>query len=147
MQRLPPHANKGVNAVLAVVDTNVWVSEFLTPGGTPGKLLLAVRRRKLVLAYSTEIEAENRHVLKRPHFHFDDALVMEFMDRLQEEGQRISHPLPIAQNLPDPSDAPLIAVAKTAACPVVTGNAKHFPLRPGVQILSPAECLQRLSTV
>lgn len=133
--------------MLAVVDTNVWVSAFLTPGGTPGKLLSAVRRRELVLAYSKEIEEEYRHVLRRSHFHFDDALVSEFLNRLQEEGRRISSPALIPQQLPDPSDAPFIAVAKTAACPVVTGNAKHFPARLGIQVLSPAECLQMLSTV
>ena len=133
--------------MLAVVDTNVWVSAFLTPGGTPGRLLIAVKRQELVLAYSEEIEAEYRHVLRRPQFHLDDVLVTEFMDRLQEEGQRISNPPAIAQNLPDPSDAPFIAAAMAAACPVVTGNAKHFPARLGIQVLSPAECLQRLSTI
>ena len=133
--------------MLAVVDTNVWVSAFLTPGGTPGKLLSAMKRQTLVLAYSEEIEAEYRQVLRRPHFHFEDALVSEFLKRLHEEGRRISNPVLITQNLPDPSDAPFIAVAKSAACPVVTGNAKHFPARLGVQILSPGECLQLLSTV
>ncbi|MEO8384606.1 MAG: putative toxin-antitoxin system toxin component, PIN family [Betaproteobacteria bacterium] len=133
--------------MLAVVDTNVWVSAFLTPGGTPGKLLSAVKRQQLVLAYSEEIETEYRHVLRRPHFHFEKELVSEFLHRLQEEGQRISDPVSITQNLPDPSDAPSIAVAKTAACPVVTGNTKHFPAKLGVQVLSPAQCLQMLSTV
>lgn len=44
--------------MLAVVDTNVWVSAFLTPSGTPGQLLQEVKQGRLMLVYSREIEAE-----------------------------------------------------------------------------------------
>jgi predicted nucleic acid-binding protein len=58
--------------------------------------------------------------------------------------QRIT-PVPIPlSNLPDPDDAPFIATALAANCPIVTGNARHFPAECGVEILTPAQCLARL---
>jgi predicted nucleic acid-binding protein len=54
-------------------------------------------------------------------------------------------PMSIATtNLPDPDDAPFIATALAAACPIVTGNARHFPADCGVEILSPAQFFAHL---
>lgn len=130
--------------MLAVVDTNVWVSAFLSPGGSPAKLLVEFKRRRLALVFCEEIVAEYHEVLHRPQFGLSTTLVNEFLDRVREEGLRI-HTLPgIDVPLPDPDDAVFIAVAKAAHCPVITGNARHFPAGAGVEIMSPAECLERL---
>lgn len=48
--------------------------------------------------------------------------------------------------LPDPEDAPFIALAQTADAPIVTGNGKHFPPECSVEVLTPAQCLSRLFT-
>ena len=130
--------------MLAVVDTNVWVSAFLSPGGTPAKLLIEWKRRRLVLVVSQEIEAEYREVLHRPQFHLSTALVDEFLDRVREEGLRIHSVSGVGVPLPDPDDAVFIAVAKAVNCPVITGNTRHFPAEAGVEILSPADFMERL---
>jgi len=129
-----------------IVDTNVWVSAFLTPHGTPGKLLREAKERRLILVYDETIAAEYRDVLSRPHFNIALALVNEFLARLQEDGQRVGVPSVDLPNMPDPDDAPFIAVALAAACPIVTGNSRHFPPECGVEILTPAQCLTRLFT-
>lgn len=127
-----------------VVDTNVWVSAFLTPGGTPAQLLHEVKRGRLTLVYCPRIEAEYRAVLSRPKFNINLDLLAEFFARLEEDGQRITpEAIPLA-NLPDPDDAPFIATALAAGCPIVTGNARHFPADCGAEIMSPAQCLDRL---
>lgn len=128
----------------AIVDTNVWVSAFLTPGGTPAQLLNEVKRGRLTLVYSVPIEAEYREVLSRPKFNINPDFLVEFFSRLEEDGQRVTPERIPVSNLPDPSDAPFIATALAAGCPIVTGNARHFPADCGVEILSPAQFLTRL---
>jgi predicted nucleic acid-binding protein len=66
MRRLSPRAPNEGSAMLAVVDTNLWVSAFLTPRGSPGRLRAAFRSGKLLPAYSSAIEAEYRDVPMRP---------------------------------------------------------------------------------
>ena len=130
--------------LVAVVDTNVWVSAFLSPLGTPAKLLQEFSKGMLLPVYSAEIEAEYRDVLYRPRLSISRELLAEFMDMLADCG-RIIRPLDFdTRALPDLDDAPFIATALTAMCPVITGNGKHFPPTTGVEILSPAEALARL---
>jgi putative PIN family toxin of toxin-antitoxin system len=130
--------------MLAVVDTKVWVSAFLTPRGTAAKLFDALKRGSLVPAYSDVIESEYREVLSRAKLAIEPELVTEFLERLQEIGRRIDSVPPVAVTLPDPDDAPFIALARHLGCPVVTGNTRHFPPEAGVEALTPAEFLARL---
>jgi putative PIN family toxin of toxin-antitoxin system len=130
--------------MLAVVDTNVWVSAFLTPGGTPGRLLETVKNDQLTPVYSRAIEEEYRTVLSRPKFAIDPVLLDEFFLRLAEHGQRVQSGRYPSASLPDRDDAPFIAAALWAGCPIVTGNARHVPTECGAETLSPAECLARL---
>ncbi len=53
---------------------------------------------------------------------------------------------PWPYSLPDPKDAPLLALAHTTGAWLVTGNLKHFPEKAGggVTALSPAEYLKHL---
>ena len=46
--------------------------------------------------------------------------------------------------LPDPDDEPFLALADAAMCPLITGNAKHFPpaSRGDVTVWSPREFLE-----
>jgi putative PIN family toxin of toxin-antitoxin system len=62
-----------------IVDTNVWVSAFLTPGGTPAQLLQEVERGRLMLVYSPQIEAEYREVLFRPKFNINPDFLAELL--------------------------------------------------------------------
>lgn len=130
--------------LVVVVDTNVWVSAFLSPHGTPAKLLHAFAQGMLQLIYCAEIEAEYRDVLYRPRLNISHELLAEFMEMLADSGYKVS-PLDFdIKALPDLSDAPFIASALAAKCPVITGNRKHFPPEIGVEILSPVEALSRL---
>jgi putative PIN family toxin of toxin-antitoxin system len=133
--------------MLAVVDTNVWVSAFLTPRGTAAKLFDALKRGSLVPAYSDAIEAEYREVLSRAKLAIEPELVTEILERLQEIGRRVDSTPTAALPLPDPDDEPFIALARHLGCPVITGNARHFPAEAGVEVLSLGEWLARTSTV
>lgn len=124
----------------AVVDTNVWVSAFLTPGGPPAKLLEAMYSSRLVPVFSTEIELEYRAVLARSKFNIDRAVLADFLEQLHTLGQYVEAVPALKIELPDPTDAPFMALARHAGCPVITGNTRHFPVTAGVVVMSPVEC-------
>ncbi len=52
--------------VVAVVDTNVWVSAFLNPGGFPDRLLQLARSSRFALVTSSSLLEELQQVLCRP---------------------------------------------------------------------------------
>ena len=125
----------------AVVDTNVWVSAFLTPGGTAAKLLAAMVAGQLTPVLSAPVESEYRSVLARAKFNIEPLLLADFFNDLRTLGQFVDQVPPIDIDLPDPGDAPFVALARHALCPVITGNARHFPARAGVKALTPAAWL------
>ncbi|MDD2915782.1 MAG: putative toxin-antitoxin system toxin component, PIN family [Gallionella sp.] len=128
----------------AVIDTNILVSALLTPGGVSAQLIAAIRSRTLMPVVSAMILAEYAEVLNRPKFSFANKLTASLLEDLKGLALFLK-PLPIPlQDLPDPDDAPFIAAALTAACPVITGNSKHFPQGIGIETLSPSEALARL---
>lgn len=103
-----------------------------------------VKGGRLILVNSLDIETEHRTVLSRAKFSIDPLFLAEFFARLEGEGRRVRPGKIATTNLPDPDDAPFIATALAANCPIVTGNARHFPADCGVEILTPAQCLARL---
>jgi hypothetical protein len=100
-----------------------------------------MRAGKLIPVYSRPIEAEYRTVLGRAKFNIHPDLLAEFFARLHEDGRLVAPAAIFAANLPDPDDAPFIATALALGCPVITGNACHFPPDCGARVLSPAECV------
>lgn len=52
--------------VRAVVDTNIWVSGLIRPLGPPGRVLSAVRSRRIVAVTSWALAEEIVEVLRRP---------------------------------------------------------------------------------
>lgn len=122
----------------AVIDTNVWVSAFLTPGGTASRLLVAMYDARLVPVFSASIEAEYRVVLTRAKFNIGAEVLADFFSRLPVLGHFENNIPQLDIDLPDPTDAPFIALARYAGCPVITGNVRHFPAAAGVVVLTPA---------
>lgn len=128
----------------AVIDTNILVSALLTPGGIPSQLLAAIRGQTLTPVVSPDILAEYAEVLIRPKFCFANDRIASLLEDMNGLALFMK-PRPVSlQNLPDPDDAIFVAAALSAGCPIITGNAKHFPPDAGMEILSPAEALARL---
>jgi len=131
-----------------VVDTNVFVSAAITPGGVCGQLLQCAVAGLFVPAWDNTILLEYREVLERPKFRLAKASVRALPAALPQAG---FHPGAVVKlDLPDPDDLPFVAVA--VACgdqTVVTGNPDHFPpaclRKVGVKILSPRQALERLA--
>ena len=52
--------------LIIAVDTNIWVSAFLTPHGFPARLKLAWQVNRFDVVVSAELLAELAQVLERP---------------------------------------------------------------------------------
>lgn len=122
---------------LAVVDTNVIVSALMKPGSLPAEVARALRRGALVPVVCAEIVAEYVAVLGRPRLGLPAHDTAELLHLLQLQARWVSIvPYPPALRMPDTSDWPFVACALAVGCPVITGNARHFPARLGVEVMT-----------
>jgi len=130
--------------MLAVIDTNVLVSASINREGTPGQLVAKIRLLALTPVVSAAILDEYADVLRRPRFNFPQDWVDDLLTDMAALALHVRPANIAVADLPDPDDAPFIATALAAGCPIVTGNVRHFPAEWGVEILGPAQCLARL---
>lgn len=119
----------------AVIDTNVLVSAALKWKSVPGSIIDLVFNDVIIPLVNTEILDEYRTVLLRPKFHLTESIVNDIINEL------ISHALSISEehldvDLPDSKDRVFYEVTMQARkdedAYLVTGNIKHFPIKPYV---------------
>ncbi len=129
----------------AVIDTNVLVSGLLNPNGAPGRVVDQLRTGQLQVVIDDRILDEYVRVLRHPYFerYFTKIDREHLIDYLTYNSEYTIATVR-CNNLPNPSDAPFLETALTAAVPLVTGNQKHFPpdKSGGCRIYSPAEFIQ-----
>ena len=131
---------------LIVLDTNVVVSAGIKPGGAPARLVMDwVLEGQVRVVTSTWIVAEYREVVRRGKF-FPFRLPPLWLEFMIEESLHLPDPEAWPYSLPDPKDAPFLALANASGAWLVTGSLKHFPkpARGGVTVLSPSEYLAHL---
>jgi len=133
---------------LAVLDTNVIISAGLKSGGVPGTLIMDwVLEGQVQVVICPWIVEEYRQVARRRKFaaYGFPPLWLEF---LIDESLCLPDPEVWPHSVPDPKDAPFLALAHATGAWLVTGNLKHFPekARDGVTVLSPADYLAHLRT-
>ena len=131
---------------LAVLDTNVIVSGFLSPHGPPGRIVECLRQGAVRAVVDDRIAAEYRAVLRRPELRLPAAEVETVL------AQILSHavwadvaPGCTPGTLPDADGVPFAECAAAAECPLVTSNRRHFPANAvGEPVLSPAQFVERV---
>jgi len=123
-----------------VVDTNVLVAGILSASGPPGWIVEALLSGEIEPVLDVGIRAEYEDVLRRPELSLDSARVAALLDVIDAFGVEAVVP-PWPEPLPDPDDAPFLAIAAWVGCPLVTGNVRHFPAkaRGGVVVLTPRQ--------
>jgi hypothetical protein len=72
------------------------------------------------------IRAEYEDVLTRPELSLKPERAAAVLGVIDAFGLEAVVP-PWPEPLPDPDDAPSLAVAAWVGCPLVTGNLRHFP--------------------
>lgn len=129
----------------AVIDTNVLVSALLRWNSVPGAVMEQTLSGSIVPVLSDEIIEEYEEVLRRKKFPFLEQDVVMLTEGIRKRGI-ILEPAKVNENLPDPKDVVFYAVTMEARkehnAYLVTGNTKHFPLRP--YVVTPREMLSIL---
>jgi len=132
--------------IYAAVDTNVLVSALLNSESNPGQVLLSVFNGETVLLVNEEILAEYREVLARKKFRFPPDLVDIVLSRLAACSLNISATSADFLEVTDPKDRCFYAVTmserQTEDALLVTGNIRHFPVKPFV--VTPARFVEIL---
>ncbi|HNT38755.1 MAG TPA: putative toxin-antitoxin system toxin component, PIN family [Rubrivivax sp.] len=121
----------------AVLDTNILVSGLLRADGPPATVVRQLATQEIQPVVCAAITAEYRAVLSRRKLRLRAADVAELLALIEAQALWVElapHERPPA--LPDLADWPFIACALAAACPVITGNLRHFPASLGVRTLT-----------
>lgn len=132
-----------------VLDTNVLVSGMINAYGPPGRIVDLIREGLVDLVVDDRILAEYTEVLKRPKFHtyFHAGDVRDILVFIEQNAHYVVSIIQIS-DIPDSNDAPFLEVAVTAAAPLITGNAAHFPAqyRNRTSIQTPSEFVSCFSS-
>lgn len=117
----------------AVIDTNVLVSAMLKWDSVPGNIIELAFSGPVIPVLNEEIFNEYREVLLRPKFHLTEEIVNDVLEAINERGVFVdAQTLDI--ELPDPKDRVFYEVVmeerKDEDAYLVTGNIKHFPVKP-----------------
>jgi putative PIN family toxin of toxin-antitoxin system len=132
---------------LVALDTNIIVSAGIRPVGVPAKIIMDwVLEGRVQVVISPWIIDEYRGVVNREKFR-RYGFPPQWLDFLIEGSLCIPDPSPWPHPVPDPKDAPFLALANATGAWLVTGNLKHFEesIREGVVVLSPRDYLDYLS--
>ena len=126
----------------AVIDTNVLVSAALKYKSVPGSIVRLAFDGLIIPVLNSDIEKEYRDVLSRSKFHLSADIVDEIINTFHDKGMYIT-PEGLDIDLPDPKDKVFYEVVmekrKDDDAYLVTGNIKHFPIKPFV--VTPREML------
>lgn len=134
--------------IFAVVDTNVLVSALISKSidSNPMKVFRAIVTEQIVpLYYNDEILQEYQSVLSREKFHLDKTLIETLLKAIVTDGLCLDRTPAVDVEFPDPKDVVFyeIVLSKEDSY-LITGNIKHFPIRPFV--VTPAEIVRVLES-
>lgn len=130
----------------AVLDTNVVVSALLRYSSVPGILLREALGGRVTPLLHEDILEEYNHVLRRPKFKFDHRDIETALAGLIKRGVFLDAAA-VEDCVSDPDDAVFYQVVmearETTDAYLVTGNLKHFPVKP--YVVTPKEMLDILN--
>jgi len=129
--------------VRLVLDTNVVVSAFINPDGTPSQILKLILQRKIELCYNIPILSEYETVTLRQKFSgkINPEHIRRFMGIIRNIGFSYN-PVPGKIKLLDESDRIFYDTAKDSGSFLITGNIKHYPKEPFIKL--PADFVKQL---
>lgn len=113
---------------VAVFDTNVLVSGFLSPHGAPGRIVEWLRSGAVRAGLDDRVISEYEDVVSRPEFKLPRHEVSIVLRRMLAQAEyAVVTPAHLVRGLPDANDAPFAECARALECPLVSGNGRRFP--------------------
>ena len=132
MQKSPRCAQKKkLDKIKVVLDTNVFVSAFLSPGGTAAQIVAFTWQGKFQACYNQAIFDEYVEVLSRDKFKFKipQEDIQEITGTIKKDGLSFDIQ-PSSFPMLDETDRVFYDVAKCSGAFLITGNKKHYPDEP-----------------
>ena len=112
---------------VAVFDTNVLVSGFLSPHGGPGRIVEWLRSGAVRAGLDDRIIADYEEALARPEFNLPRHDVSIVLRQIKSQAEyAVITPAHIVRGLPDADAAPFAECALALDCRLVTGNGPLF---------------------
>ena len=130
--------------VYAVIDTNVFVSAYMTHNlkSATSKVVQLLFKGEINILYNDEIIAEYVDVLSRPHLRINPVERDTLLAHIQKNGVYTNR-TSFGELLIDEDDRVFYEVALSEEDSfLVTGNLKHFPIDP--RVVTPAQMLHIL---
>ncbi|MDO4195125.1 MAG: putative toxin-antitoxin system toxin component, PIN family [Prevotellaceae bacterium] len=129
--------------IYAVIDTNVFVSAFITNNKNAATALVFqhLLAGDITPMYNEEILSEYEEVLSRKKFHLPEEIIKDFIGTIKECGihEERTH---FDEVLPDEDDRVFLEISLSREDSfLVTGNLKHYPKLP--EVVTPAEFIAR----
>lgn len=131
----------------------MWVSGLIAPDGVPGRILQAIRDRRLKPIASWELASEVASVLRRPsmrrRYRISDDDVAGVLELLRPFLPTVD----VEVEIRDPKDAPVVASALAGSAEAIVmgdddllGDAdlRAWLSERGIRLLSPRELLARI---
>ncbi|HZY41624.1 MAG TPA: putative toxin-antitoxin system toxin component, PIN family [Anaerolineae bacterium] len=143
--------------LVAVVDTNVWISAFLTPHGHPAQIYSAAKSQLFFPLTSEPLRAELAEVLSRPRLMKTHGESLREIDDFVSGLKRLSILVPVTGTLAlcrDPDDDVLLETALAGHAPYIVSrngdltrdlDLHEAATRLGIQIATVAQFLQQLT--
>ncbi len=130
----------------AVIDTNILISALIKENSVPARIIDFIKGETIIPLIHADILAEYRRVLHYDKFSFSQKQIDDIEEIFIHYGISIP-PIRTDEFMPDLSDAIFFEVALgaqkfTDSAYLVTGNSKHFPVKPFV--VTPREMLEIL---
>ena len=147
MRRSLPPEKPEMDAVFAVIDTNVIVSAMITHDDSSPtvKILEETLEGRIVPLFSEYLVEEYMTVLSRDRFSIPRELISNVVSTIVSRGLHIE-PDNIDAGLEDPKDAPIFAIAtetRKIGSYLITGNVRHYP--PADYVITPRKATELLN--
>jgi uncharacterized protein len=143
--------------LVAVIDTNVWVSAFLTPHGHPAHIYSAAKQQSFFPVTSEPLLAELAEVLSRPRLMKVHGEPLQQIANFVSGLMRLSLLVPVTGSLAlcrDPDDDVLLETALAGHAPYIVSRDEDLTrdldlheaaTRLGIQLVTVAQFLQELT--
>jgi putative PIN family toxin of toxin-antitoxin system len=128
---------------MIVIDTNVLVSALLTPDGTCARVINWALANPPHWLVTFAMLDEYGSVLHHPRFGFDECAINNLVGVLAGSAFEDVPPVPVSVRNADRYDKIFYSTAvRYGAQALVTGNRKHFPMKPEVPVLTPRQFIE-----
>ena len=141
---VPQEKRERIAMVYAVIDTNIFVSSFITKNvnASTRRVIMSMFDGRIRPLYNDEILEEYSDVLHRSKFHLKEKDIKMLLDFIKEHGIDSSC-VPFDGEMPDEDDRVFYEVTLSQEDSfLVTGNLKHFPRTP--QVVTAAQMMEIL---